>query len=1101
MNKIVKVVHLADIHIRKSPSRHDEYRNVFKKLYASIKKQKPDVIVIVGDLFHDYIDLQPEASILGAEFLNKLAEIAPLRITRGNHDIRKKSLKRIDSIEAVVRQINNPNIEYFNETGFYDEKNISWAVWKHGIKNNSPWNKRSKKPKEGNITIDLFHDPINGSISPQGYEFNSKVYHDEEHFKGDFLLAGDIHKQQDLGECKAYCGSLVEQDFGEGDGDFHGYLLWDLDKKTYKKISVKNDYSFNTVYINTFTDLDDLELELENPTKFNHIRVIWRVLPEIRNNENERKVNTYLKNKYDYSSIKHKNEFIEDDIIDVEDDILIDKIGDQTTQHEIFQNYLEKIGVDKEDITKIISLDDEITSRIEIEEITNIQWDILRLKSTNFMSYESIDIDFENNDGLYQIVGINTAGKTTINKLITYILYNKTIETESQQEFGDSRYVNNKNGADFCEGSIVIEANGEYYGIHRKTTLEYKKDGELKGAPTKLNYYKLSNPNEEFTDTNNLDILIEDDRIKTQKTIDKIIGTYKNFKRVAMTTSDTLNAILSNDRAPFLDSLLFDSGLDIFDIKLKEFKEYQKEYMAKPRVTCNVELALENISKYETSAEEEGLKINNIENVSLPELRERILKGRDYVESLTKKLYVISDELYNFDITRTNEEIINNNIIIEDLLKEEKRHGTSLLELAESYDEVEYNSLIQIRDQHKIEENDNKSKLRELKVKIDTHERLIEQHNGKIFMYKKEGKKYKDEIADLKNAKTCPTCGQLVDDKHRTHIDDNIKAIEVTMYAVADKIRDEESKISSINFEIGEYNTTIDLTEKVIIYNSITMEKSLSKIGEYNNLINDIEKRKEIIIKRDKIPPQIQILKLKNDGLQKNIDLYNQSLNQITENKKIESGITKSKAKLDSLGHEENDLNDMLYNHKTTYGDNIVKIRDLNDLIIKFEDQERADNILNVYKKCLNRDGIPTQLLINYAIPKINRELTTLLINVPFNIWLDSNDLKLKLATNNVNSTINVISGSGKERTFASICLKFSLNQINAKSKPTILLLDEIMGKLTEESIDEFVEILEVIKDKMKIVLVIEHNHPINPDYIIEVEKDENEVSSLMIRT
>ena len=116
---IKKIAHLADIHIPKSPTRHVEIRQVFDNLYKSLKKSKPDLIVLVGDLFHDFIDIQPEAAILAAELLNELAKIAPVRITRGNHDIRKKTIKRTDSIEAIVRNINNSNIIYYNITIYY----------------------------------------------------------------------------------------------------------------------------------------------------------------------------------------------------------------------------------------------------------------------------------------------------------------------------------------------------------------------------------------------------------------------------------------------------------------------------------------------------------------------------------------------------------------------------------------------------------------------------------------------------------------------------------------------------------------------------------------------------------------------------------------------------------------------------------------------------------------------------------------------------------------------------------------------------------------------------------------------------------------------
>jgi ABC-type branched-subunit amino acid transport system ATPase component len=67
------------------------------------------------------------------------------------------------------------------------------------------------------------------------------------------------------------------------------------------------------------------------------------------------------------------------------------------------------------------------------------------------------------------------------------------------------------------------------------------------------------------------------------------------------------------------------------------------------------------------------------------------------------------------------------------------------------------------------------------------------------------------------------------------------------------------------------------------------------------------------------------------------------------------------------------------------------------------------------------------------------------------------------------------------------------------KSKPTIFLLDEVMGKLSEDSVEEFIEIIKTIKNNMKKTLVIEHRVNIEPDYLIEVEADENGISTLKI--
>ena len=75
--------------------------------------------------------------------------------------------------------------------------------------------------------------------------------------------------------------------------------------------------------------------------------------------------------------------------------------------------------------------------------------------------------------------------------------------------------------------------------------------------------------------------------------------------------------------------------------------------------------------------------------------------------------------------------------------------------------------------------------------------------------------------------------------------------------------------------------------------------------------------------------------------------------------------------------------------------------------------------------------------------------------------------------------------------------LKYALNQINVKAKPSIFLLDEVRGKLNDESVEEFIEIIKLIKTNMKKVLIVEHNHEINSDYLINVESDDDGISSL----
>ena len=415
---IKKIAHLADLHIRKTPTRNEEYEEVFQNLIDSLEKQKPDRIVIVGDLVHDYLDLQGEQLILAHDLLNALAMIAPVRITRGNHDCRKKNLKRVDSIRAIVKTLNNSNVEYYDKTGFYTDDNVVWAVWHHGESHNCPWKlKEGKKilaEKDSNKTyIDLFHDPISGCRSTTNFEMKSKAYYKVSDFKGELSFFGDIHKQQylDKNKTKAYCGSLLAQDVTEGDECFHGYLLWNIVDKTVEEIPIANEWSFKNVKITSFTDFDDLDFEIPNPTKHMRVRFVWGTLPQTRTKENERKLVEYVKSKYKNIIISHKNEFIEADKIDVNENVTLENITDEAVQHEIFREYLEKIGTDKQLIDDIIALDVEISKDIIVDGISNIEWNIIKFGGTNFMSYHKLEIDWRDMDGLFQITGINTAGK------------------------------------------------------------------------------------------------------------------------------------------------------------------------------------------------------------------------------------------------------------------------------------------------------------------------------------------------------------------------------------------------------------------------------------------------------------------------------------------------------------------------------------------------------------------------------------------------------------------------------------------------------------------------------------------------------------------
>ena len=69
----MKIAHLADTHI-KNLKYHDEYREIFSKIYAILKEQQVDYIVHCGDIAHTKTQISPEFVEMASDFFKNLAD-------------------------------------------------------------------------------------------------------------------------------------------------------------------------------------------------------------------------------------------------------------------------------------------------------------------------------------------------------------------------------------------------------------------------------------------------------------------------------------------------------------------------------------------------------------------------------------------------------------------------------------------------------------------------------------------------------------------------------------------------------------------------------------------------------------------------------------------------------------------------------------------------------------------------------------------------------------------------------------------------------------------------------------------------------------------
>lgn len=1222
------IAHLSDLHIHRSPARHDEYRKIFNDLYKVLASKKPDRIVIVGDLYHDFVDLSNEAQLLMASFLNNLSRISSVVITRGNHDLMKKNLTRIDTVETVTKMINNPNVTYYNQTGFYEDDNIVWAVWNHrDIKHKNPWVEVPHSKIKGKTYIDLFHDPVQSCLSHNGFPMKNGDYVSLDSFKGSYSLLGDIHLFQEFGKNKniAYSSSLIQQNFGELPHS-HGFIMWDIKNGTHEFIEMPNEHVYINFDVPENTDYDNLNLTSPYIKSQPEIKVKWTDVNSQVNKTNEIKIRQYIRDKYNLDKVKIEKNPIYTNITDIKFVNEGIDINNQETQRTIFEEYLKLNKYDEKFIEEVLKIDDKINSRLDIKDVTSsVEWKIEKFWFDNFKSYgDGNIIDWNGVNGIIQIHGENQQGKTTILDAICYILYGKTLSTTKVEKNGDNRYLNNKRNLDECSGGAVLNINGELYTLLRKSVRKWNRDkSEISGVKTDLLFYSGT----ELTEENKM---VGETLKKTQPIIESALGDFTSFVRLVLTTADNLNDLLSMDRSVFIDSIIRDAGYDIFEIKLKEYKEYIKE-LNEEKVNISVLEEEAKITKLNEDIEQFNKSLTLIvEQIEVKKEEERLERERKELE--IKKLHKIDESLVDIDITTLDENIKNNTSTIENNKKEIEKLKESNKSLPETFDYDDYNlkkknydtdntkannlrveiselngsitkkeseisqtddktnniitnKISALKNIITIKNNDceNKKKdvvqlikdhLTSLKDDVQDNKSAIENLKTKQDSIKENATELKNEIAKISESKTCTLCGTVLGADNIQHVREHIVTIKEKLSSLQEEYKkleenkkpyqekiniivEKSEKIKNKNFEDepelkkkyenailevktnqtlitetendiklleeGKYQSFSDVSSLIdnIVKVKLETEASLvvdkksreTKLAEYNKLSSENSKLKEKLdyLEIDKLNfenrkennNKVEKLLLENDNLDlkiKNDELTKEKIGsqseKVEENKKIQLLINIIQENIETLTTSVETLNT---EREETNSNILLKNKDIeliNKTIEDYKKQEERNEIRKVYMQSIHRDGLPTYLL-KKSIHVINQELSNLLSNVDFSVYFDD-ELTLKLSSDNrLDVNQNAIESSGKERTFTSLALKVALRKINKKSKCDLVLLDEIMGKLISNSVDEFVSFLDDISKEIGKLVIIEHVHAINYDAMIDVKKDEHGISNL----
>jgi DNA repair exonuclease SbcCD ATPase subunit len=505
-------------------------------------------------------------------------------------------------------------------------------------------------------------------------------------------------------------------------------------------------------------------------------------------------------------------------------------------------------------------------------------------------------------------------------------------------------------------------------------------------------------------------------RRETEKFIKTSIGEQEDFLMTILTTASNLEDLIESK--PTARGQVLSKFLGLEFLKKKEetgkelFSEFSKTMMS--NVYSSEELKQKN-ETITTSINELNLRNTEIDT-QIVELAKRITKGQEYRDSLVEKKHTDIDH----ELAILNPE----NLSLEIIQLETKKTGVKLnidqiqiVEPSKYYHEDEHDKI-------KEEMNDLYKQKSMVDIKVDDLEKLSQTVSGGM---------------------KCEHCG-----------------IELMNAAITQSKLNELGNLKSESQQLGSKLSDAENKEKSFV----TLKKDF-----------DIYEKNKII--KEKYEAEYETIELKIDNLKDKQSRYISVQEKITENKKTEELIIKASIKLQELIDENTKLErekGVNINQIQTHQNNIQKNLDIIQTIQKEMERER---IYKIYLEVFGKNGI-SKIIMKTMMPLINSELQRLLQDSSyFRLEIrisDKNEVEFWMIDNGTGIEKLMVSGSGYERTIASLALRAVLSKVCSLPKPNIIVFDEVFGKISNENLEMVGEFFVKIKEYFEKIFVITHN-------------------------
>lgn len=782
------------------------------------------------------------------------------------------------------------------------------------------------------------------------------------------------------------------------------------------------------------------------------IKVYWDDKPENYTRDGKNRVKSHFARKY--GVLKNNINVVFRPVkIDSKGNVIeitgagIDNIMDVNYQRALFKEWIEREGKEV-DFERIVKLDEKVNASLDMDltEIKHRKWEIKWLSINNFLCFgDNNYVNFSKLRGLTIVNSqpSNQGGKTTFSvDAIKFLLFGKTTKTDTNEEIFNTYSGNDKLT---LRGMLVYD--DKEIIIQRVLTRSAKRSGGW-NVKNSLTYYKIMPDGEEV-------LMEEEDAIATTSEIKKTVGTEKDFDITILATAQNLEDLI--DTTPTESGKLLTKfiGLEVIEKKEEIVRKMYNDFTKTMKSNLFDVLTLRSeIDGYEDSMGEHvdgHLDIINNKKLELSQQNDKLLNAKQSIDELNTK----KDNLFNSKqpidvvISQLNPTTIESDIA--NLVKTGTKYREEVAQLNSEIDKigvVTYNEL----DYFKLtkEYNALDGELQSNRTQRKSHESMVEQ---------------------LKNGEICPTCKRSLDDVDHSA-----------------EIKLEEDKIAKLdaNYEVGQ--TKLAEIQK--------------KIDSMSDDKKKVDQKIQLELKRDRA--EVEIDSLLNQIKNKKADLAKYKANEdaIKHNRNIDAEIEGVKTDIVVKETEKDGLIRLIQATEDVIKQNEQQIIEKEKLITTINKEQEVDRIFKVYIEMVGKKGI-SKLVLRSVLPIINSELYRLMEDVvDFTIELNinaKNEVEFILIKDEIEKPLK--SGSGLEKTAASLALRCVLGKISYLPTPNFVTFDEVLGKVAEENIEKMKPMFDKIKDMFDIVLLVSHENLVKDwgDTIITIKKVDN-ISEISIK-